>query len=228
PYTPYLQKSALKQLKSLGVEVILGQSVEEVASDHIRLKNGEIIHTHTLVWAAGVKGNPLGNLLGVEIQRGGRVPVERSLRLVGHDDIYVIGDLAYLTDEKGSPYPQVIPVAQQQGKLLARNILHRLQGEPEEAFIYHDKGIMATIGRRRAVAWPYYKLQLTGFLAWVTWLGLHLIWLMGFRNRLNVLINWVWNYLTYDRSVRIILERGTLDVTNAPAEQERRQVVGGD
>jgi NADH dehydrogenase len=130
------------------------------------------------------------------------------MHVTGLDSVYAIGDIAYLTDPTGKPYPQVIPVAQQQGALVAKNIAHQLRGQPEEMFSYKDKGIMATIGRRRAVAWPFYRVQLTGYLAWSTWLSLHLLWLMGFRNRLTVLVNWMWNYLTYDRSVRIILERG--------------------
>lgn len=208
PYSPYLQKQALHQLESMGVEVFLGQSVQEAGEDFVRLNNGESIRTHTLVWAAGVKASPIALMLGVALQRGGRIPVDSTLRVTGLENVYAIGDIAYLPDENGMPHPQVIPVAQQQGKLVAQNIARQLRGQGEQAFVYKDKGIMATIGRRRAVAWPFYKLQLTGFLAWFTWLALHLLWLMGFRNRLTVLINWLWNYLTYDRSVRIILERG--------------------
>lgn len=206
PYPPNLQRAALKQLQSLGVQVMLGEVVESVAEDHVRLRSGQVIPTHTLVWAAGVQGSPLAAMLDVEAQRGRRIPVDPTLKVIGFDTIYAAGDLTYILDEKGQTYPQMIPVAQQQGKRVARNILRRLKNQPEVAFVYHDRGLMATIGRRRAVAWPYYKVQLTGFIAWVTWLFLHLVWLMGFRNRLTVLVNWVWNYLTYDRSVRIILE----------------------
>lgn len=207
PYTPYLQQQALQQLESIGVEVILGQSVEDATENLVRLKNGDVIHTHTLIWAAGVKGSPVGSMLEVPLQRGARIPVEPTLLVTGLERVYAIGDIAYLLDAQGSPYPQVIPVAQQQGQLAAANVARHLRGQSLQPFVYKDKGIMATIGRRRAVAWPFYSVQLTGFMAWVTWLGLHLLWLMGFRNRLTVLVNWVWNYLTYDRSVRIILER---------------------
>jgi len=124
----------------------------------------------------------------------------------GLPGVYAVGDIAYLEDPRGEPYPMLIPVAQQQGKLAARNILRRLKGEPERPFKYFDRGLMATIGRSRAVAWLFNRVQLTGFIAWLAWLGLHLITLIGFRNRLNVFVNWVWNYLTYDRSVRIILQ----------------------
>ncbi|MBC7870848.1 MAG: NAD(P)/FAD-dependent oxidoreductase [Chitinophagaceae bacterium] len=227
-YPHKLQQAALRQLQSLGVEVILGQAVEETSDDHIRLKNGEIIRTHTLVWAAGVKGAPLASLLGVELQRGGRIPVEPTMRVIGRDDIYAIGDIAYLIDPKGQPYAQVIQVAQQQGKLVAQNIARHLTGQSEASFVYKDLGIMATIGRSRAVAWLYYKIQLTGFVGWVAWLVLHLIWLMGFRNRLNVLVNWTWNYLTYDRSVRIILERDADDRIKEVDHQHGVQMLGGD
>jgi NADH dehydrogenase len=207
PYPEKLQRAAKRQLESLGVEVILGQMVNEVAEDHVVLKDGSTIKTYTLVWAAGVTGVSLAETLQMELKRGRRIPVEPALQVIGQPDIYAAGDIAYLEDDNGEPYPQVIPVAQQHGKLAARNIIRRLNGEEQKPFSYSDRGIMATIGRRRAVAYPYYKVQLTGFFAWVTWLGLHLIWLMGFRNRLNVMVNWVWNYLTYDRSVRIIVER---------------------
>jgi len=227
-YPDKLQQAALRQLQSLGVEVILGQAVEETADDHIRLKNGEIIKTHTLVWAAGVKGSPLASLLGVELQRGGRIPVEPTMRVIGLDNVYAVGDIAYLVDPKGQPYAQVIQVAQQQGKLVAHNIVQHRAEQSEEKFVYKDLGIMATIGRRRAVAWLYYKIQLTGFVGWVAWLGLHLIWLMGFRNRLNVLVNWTWNYLTYDRSVRIILERDADDRLKEEDHRHKVEVLGGD
>ncbi|MEQ8677866.1 MAG: NAD(P)/FAD-dependent oxidoreductase [Aggregatilineales bacterium] len=207
PYPERLQESALEQLKSLGVEVILGQSVKEAALNHVILSSGDVIRTHTLVWAAGVKGAPFAEMLGVDAQRGGRIAVDEMLLVDGVQDVYAVGDIAYLIAPDGQPYPQVIPVAQQQGTLAAKNILSAIGGESGAKFTYSDRGIMATIGRSRAVAYPYYKVQLTGFLAWITWLFLHLLWLMGFRNRLNVFVNWIWNYLTYDRSVRIILER---------------------
>jgi NADH dehydrogenase len=209
PYPTRLQAAARQQLEELGVEVILGSGVVEADHDHIRLSDGRIIRTHTLVWAAGVKASPVADMLNVPLRGAGQVPVLPTLQTIGHDDIYVVGDMAYLEDDQGQPYPMVIPVAKQQGMLAAKNILRRLQNEPQHPFTYdglRDRGIMATIGRSRAVAWVFYKVQLTGFLAWLAWLGLHLIMLMGFRNRLNVFVNWVWNYLTYDRSVRIILE----------------------
>jgi NADH:ubiquinone reductase (H+-translocating) len=208
PYPDDLRQAALDQLRSLGVEVILGTAVTEVAADHITLGDGRTIPTHTLIWSAGVKASPLGELLGVELQRGGRVPIEPTTAVIGKQAIYAVGDIAYLKDPDGQPYPMLIPVAQQQGILAARNILADLKGQPPQPFVYRDRGTMATIGRRRAVAWIYNKYALSGYLAWLAWLALHLVTLLGFRNRLVVMINWIWNYLTYDRSVRLILNGG--------------------
>jgi NADH dehydrogenase len=206
PYPPYLREQAHKQLESLGVEVVLNDKINEYAHDHIRLESGRVINTYTVVWSAGVEASPLAKMLDVSLQKAGRVPVKPTLEVVGRDNVYVIGDMAYLEDPQGQPYPMLIPVANQQGTLASQNILRRIAEQTEKTFTYDDKGIMATIGRSRAVAWLFYKIQLTGYLAWVVWLGFHLITLMGFRNRLNVFINWVWNYLTFDRSARLILE----------------------
>jgi len=206
PYPPRLQRAAYRQLESLGVEVILGTRVVEAGPDHIRLDDGTVIGTHTLVWSVGVRGATLAERLGVPLKANDRVPVLPTLQVEGLPGVYAVGDIAYLEDPRDEPYPMLIPVAQQQRKLAARNILRRLKGEPERPFKYFDRGLMATIGRSRAVAWLFNRVQLTGFIAWLAWLGLHLITLIGFRNRLNVFVNWVWNYLTYDRSVRIILQ----------------------
>lgn len=208
PYPDKLRQAALEQLRSLGVEVQLGSPVQAVANDHVTLQDGTVIRTHTLVWAAGVKGSPLAEMLEVPLQRGGRLPILPTTEVPDRPNIYAVGDMTYLENEQGEPYPMVIPVAQQQGELAAKNILAEIGGGEKRPFHYHDRGSMATIGRRRAVAWIYNKIQLRGFIAWLAWLGLHLITLLGFRNRLNVFVNWMWNYFTYDRSVRIILEQG--------------------
>lgn len=214
-YPESLQSAAIQQLESLGVEVLLNGVIERVARDGAYLRDGRFIPTHTLVWAAGVKASPICELLDVPLQRAGRIPVRGTLEVAEHEHIYAAGDLVYLEDKQGEPYPMLIPVAKQQGVLAARNILRRLRGEVQQPFAYIDRGLMATIGRRRAVAWLFYRVRLTGFVAWVTWLGAHLIWLMGFRNRFSVFFSWVWNYLTYDRSVRIILEHEGLDESAA-------------
>lgn len=208
PYPERLRLSTLKQLEALGVEVWLNAAVQTVTPEQVVLRDGRVIETQTLVWSAGVKASPLAEMLGVELQRAGHVPVKPNLQLPQLDNVYVIGDMAYLTDEQGNAYPMVIQVAQQQGKLAARNILRQLRGEKTlEHFRYRDLGLMATIGRSRAVAWLFNRIQLSGFVAWLGWLFLHLITLLGFRNRISVFVNWVWNYLTYDRSVRLILDR---------------------
>lgn len=217
PYPDKLQESAREQLESLGVEVRTGTAVEEAGEGFVRLSDGEVIATRTLVWATGVKASPLAKMLDVELARGGRVPVEETLEVKTLQDIYAIGDIAHLEAPNGRPYPQVIPVAQQQAKLTADNILNHIAGKPQGTFKYVDKGSMATIGRSRAVAWVYNRIQLTGFIAWFSWLALHLVTLLGFRNRISVFLNWVWSYIVYDRTSRIIL--------NYPLEQEKEEML---
>ncbi len=221
PYPKQLQESALQQLESLGVKVILNNPLAEITHNQIVLKDGTVIHTHTIIWAAGVKASPLSAMLDVELKKGGRIPITPQLQAVGRESVYVVGDMAWLEDAEGQPYPMLIPVAKQQGILAAKNILRRIAHEDQQGFQYVDRGIMATIGRSRAVAWIYNRIPLTGFIAWVAWLGLHLLWLMGFRNRLNVFVNWMWNYLTYDRSVRIILKPERNQPQSVPESDEQ-------
>lgn len=210
PYPEKLQQSALRQLKSVGVEVILNAAVKGLDAESVTLSDGQRIPTHTVVWAAGVKGSPLVQMLGVELERGARIPVTPQLEVIGLDRVYAAGDITHLQDPStDQPYAQVIQVANQQGELAAKNIIAQINGQPQEAFKLHDRGMMATIGRNRAVAYVYNKIQFTGFIAWLMWVFLHIVWLMGFVNRIGVFISWVWNYITYDRSVRIILNRGT-------------------
>jgi NADH dehydrogenase len=211
-YPEHLREAALRQAQSLGVEVELGSAVQAVDKDKVYLKDGRIIATHTVIWSAGVKASPLGEMLGVPLQRAGRVPVAPTMKALGLENVYVVGDMAYLEDENGRPYPMLIPVAKQQAILAANNIIREIQGADLLTFKYNDRGTMATIGRSRAVAWIFNRISLTGMIAWLAWLGLHLITLMGFRNRLTVFINWLWNYLTYDRSMRIILEAPPADL----------------
>ncbi len=220
PYPANLRQAALQQLQTLGIEVRLGQGVTDVQADVLVLSNGETLHTHTLVWAAGVRTSLLLETLNMPLSRGGRIPIEPTMRVIGLDHVYAIGDIAYLEDDKGEPYPQLIAVANQQGKLASANILSQLKGEPQKPFHYTDLGIMATIGRSRAVAWLFYRIQLRGFLAWQAWLWFHLIMLIGFRNRFMVLTSWLWNYITYDRSVRIILE-----MQNTPRQESETDVA---
>jgi NADH dehydrogenase len=211
PYPPKLQRAARRQLEELGVEIVLGHAVDTVTPEQIELDNGQIIPTYTLIWTAGVKASQLAESLDVALQKGRRVLVKPTLELEDDDAVYVIGDMAYLEDKNGTPYPMVIPVAQQQGKVAAQNIMRRFRGHSQKNFHYRDRGMMATTGRRRAVAWVFHKIRVTGLMAWISWLGLHLITLIGFRNRLLVLTNWVWNYLSYGRSAQIILSHPNPD-----------------
>lgn len=225
-YPQRLQKSACQQLEEMGVEVILGESVVGADERSVTLSNGLTIPTHTLVWAAGVKASSIAEMLDVPLKRGSRVPIRPTLEVINEKNIYVVGDMAYLENPNGEPYPMLIPIAKQQGILAAKNIMRRLQKQPQKPFRFaglKDRGIMATIGRSHAVAWIFYRIQLSGFLAWLAWLILHLITLIGFRNRLNVLINWVWNYLTYDRSVRLILEHQPRGVFAEPEANSGEQ-----
>jgi len=233
PYPERLQQSARQQLESLGVDVLLGRRLVAVDRGLVRLDGDEELATYTLVWAAGVKAAPVAKLLGIEPARGGRIPIAETTTVLGLDNVYAVGDVAYLEDDTGQPYPMLIPVAQQQGELAAENILADIAGTAMAHFTYQDRGTMATIGRSRAVAWIFNRVALSGRLAWLAWLGLHLVMLLGFRNRLNVLVNWAWNYLTYDRSVRIIWAQeaiATEDVANdstAKSVQSGQDIQGG-
>lgn len=206
-YPEKLRNSAIRQLESLGIEVMLNTSVTDINSDHIVLSNGTQIPTATLIWAAGVRASDILNQLDVTLNRGNRIPVNAHMQVLNRDSVYAIGDITYIEDENGNPYPQVIPVAIQQGKLAAKNVLAEIEQQPLGNFVYRDRGMMATIGRSRAVAYVYNRIPMSGWLAWVSWVILHIVWLMGFRNRLSVFISWLWNYITYDRSVRIILDQ---------------------
>jgi NADH:ubiquinone reductase (H+-translocating) len=220
-YPERLQKAAVRQLESLGVEVLLNAAVADVQPGRVILKDARVLHTHTLVWAAGVKASPLAMMLDVPLQRGGRIPVSTTMQVPDRLGVYAAGDIAYLEDDKGAAYPMVIQVAEQQGVLVAKNIRHQMRAETLETFRYRDLGIMATIGRSRAVAYIFNRIQLTGFIAWLGWLFLHLVTLMGFHNRVSVFVSWVWNYLTYDRSVRIIIDSVESPDRSSKKQQEK-------
>ncbi|HVN55706.1 MAG TPA: NAD(P)/FAD-dependent oxidoreductase [Anaerolineaceae bacterium] len=186
------------------VEIHFGSAVIGFDGSQVYFKGGEILPACTLIWAAGVRPVSTLDTLGVEQGRLGRVVVEETLQVPGHPEAFVIGDAALLTGPDGRPLPMVAPVAMQQGALAARNILRLIAGKPLQPFVYKDPGSLATIGRNAAVA-HLGRWQFTGFLAWVLWLVVHLIQLIGFRNRLVVLINWAWDYFFYDRPLRLIL-----------------------
>lgn len=197
-----LSREAARQLEKLGVEVMLNTLVDTVQGDLVRFADGTSVRARTVVWTAGVKAVDLGRDLSEKRTKGGRVPVTPALHLPGDENVYVIGDLAYL--DPG--HPQMAPVAIQQARRAARNILRRIQGRPLLPFRYANRGMMVTIGRKAAVA-NVYGAHFKGFLAWSLWLTVHFLWLIGFRNKLIVMINWAYNYLTYDRSIRLITRK---------------------
>lgn len=205
-FSDSLQKKAIERLKKMGVEVRLNVPLDTVEGMTVKLKDGSTIEASTVVWSAGIRGALLNDVLGVKLGRGFRVPVTPTLNLPDHPEVFCIGDMAYLEGYKPKvPYPQVAPVAMQQGERAAENILAHIRNAPTKKFRYFDKGSMATIGRRAAVL-EAFGIRLTGYLAWVGWLFVHLITLIGFRNRLVVLTNWIYNYFTYDRAARLVLE----------------------
>jgi NADH dehydrogenase len=206
-FAPKLSSRAYRTLTERGIEVILSTGVEKVDADSVQLSDGQRIAAKTIVWTAGVRANPLLGLLdGVERDRAGRVVVLPDLTVPGHPELLVVGDAAAADDRRGGTLPGVAQVAMQGGRHAARTIEAQLAGRPSEPFHYLDKGTMATIGRHDAVAQLRGGLRLTGAIGWLAWLGLHILYLIGFRNRANVLVNWAWNYLTYDRGSRIIGE----------------------
>ncbi len=203
-YPEDLSQSAERQLNKLGVEVMTSSVVTSIEPGLVRVGDKTFPSTVTL-WAAGVAASPLGKALGVAIDKPGRVIVNADLSVPGHPEVFVIGDLANFTDQKtGKPLPGLAPVAIQQGKFVSKNIRHDLRHEKREDFHYHNKGTLATIGRAAAVADLGEKLHFSGFPAWFLWLFVHLMYLVGFRNRLLVFIEWAWAYLTYQRSARLI------------------------
>lgn len=201
-YPADLSEEARRQLEKLGVEVRLDTSVTAIEDEAVFL-GGERIATRNVVWAAGVAASPLGARLGVERDRSDRVPVESDLSLPGRPEVFVVGDLAAFTPGEGPPLPGIAPVAIQQGKAAARNVRRTLENRSRVPFRYRDKGSLATIGRGAAVG-QIGRWNVRGFLAWLVWLFVHLMYLVGFRNRLAVLMDWGWSYLTWQRGARLI------------------------
>lgn len=191
------------RLRRMGVEVRVRAVVSEVTPHAVHLKEGTVIPTETVVWTAGVRGDPSAQAWGLPTARDGRVKVLPTLQVPGNPEVYVVGDLAYL-EEDGRPLPMVAPVAIQQGASAARNIVRQAAGGDPLPFRYRDTGTMVTIGRNAAVT-CLGRRCFSGFPAWVVWLSVHIFKLIGFRNRLLVLINWAWDYFFYERAVRLIL-----------------------
>ena len=197
-----LSDSARRALEKLGVEVRLSTRVTDVRADGVQLGDA-FLPARTVLWAAGVQGPPLARALGAELDRSGRVKVQPDLTIPGHPDAYVVGDLASFEVEGGGTLPGLAPVANQQGAHAAENILSALNGQPRLPFRYLDKGIMATVGRAVGIAQTG-RLKLSGFLGWLAWLFIHILFLVGFRNRLLVMIQWTWAWFTYGRGARLI------------------------
>jgi NADH:ubiquinone reductase (H+-translocating) len=204
PFPPKLSRKAQRTLQKLGVELRFNTSVVDYQDGVLRFKDGSTLPTETVIWAAGIKGNPLGEQLGVPLQRGGRVKVTPALHLPEDPRVWVIGDMSLVEEHGGKPLPQLATVAMQQGRHVAQNIANKIARRPLKPFRYTDKGSMATVGRNSAVA-RVFGMNWSGFIAWVLWLVVHVYYLIGFRNRLMVLFSWAYNYLTYDRSTRAIL-----------------------
>jgi NADH dehydrogenase len=225
PFHPASRRHARSTLARRGVEVRTGTSVASVDATRVRFGDGTELPAHTLVWAAGVRAGSLAAALDVPTGPGGRITVGPDLRIPGHPEAFAIGDIAAVDDGHGKLLPGVAQVAIQSGRHAARLVEREIvgEGDPDEPFAYRDKGSMATIGRRSAVTELGHGLRLTGTPAWLAWLGLHLVYLMGFRNRVSVFVNWAWNYLTWDRGARLILGSGEAepDHESEPSSPER-------
>jgi NADH dehydrogenase len=218
-------------LKGLGIEIMTNAMVEDYDGQTLVFKDGSTICTATVIWAAGITGNVPFGIPASVVVRGNRITVDSFNRVKGYDDIYAIGDIAYMeTDEYPKGHPQVAPVALDQAELLAINLRRQLKEDQMKPFVYRNKGAMATVGRHRAVAdIPKPELHIGGFMAWIAWMALHLFQIVGVKNRLFVFMNWMYNYFTYDQSLRLIFREFThpADLLRArkSAEDKKTPVV---
>lgn len=212
-----LSESAKRQLEDIGVEVFLNSFVTDIESGRVKVGD-EWYECDVVLWATGVAASPIGKALGVETDKAGRVFVESDLSIPGDKSVFVIGDMASLKQADGTPVPGVSPAAMQMGELAAKNILNDIKGSPRADFVYKDKGSLATIGKSKAIAdikgWHF-----SGFVAWMLWLMVHILFLIGFRNRLSVLAAWLWAYLTRGRS-SLLITGSAADLRNAVAFME--------
>ena len=210
PYTPASRAYTERTLRRRGVEIRLGTGVTAVTPHQVELSDGEVLATRTLVWAAGVRAHPLAERLGVPLGRGARVPVSDRLHLNQYPEVFVIGDMAGVTGETEQPYPQVAQVAIQMGKHVGRVVRARLDHRAAPSFRYRDRGQMAIIGRSAGVAELAKRFgggRFSGFLGWLAWLFVHLIYLPGHQNRVSAFATWVYNFFTYDRHARLVLDQ---------------------
>jgi NADH:ubiquinone reductase (H+-translocating) len=205
PMSKNAQVKSKEYLEQLGVNVMLGCRVSDFDGQYVYFADGSKIRTNNLVWAAGVKANTIEGINPEIMARGGRMKVNRYNQIEGYENIFALGDVAYMTEEKfPNGHPQVAQPAIQQGKLLAKNLINLIRGNELKAFVYTDLGSMATVGRNLAVVdLPFWKFQ--GFFAWLTWMFVHLMAIVGVKNKLLIFINWLWNYVTYDQSLRLII-----------------------
>lgn len=202
-YPEGLRKATADLLKKKNVEIVLNTRLIGFNGQQVTLADETTIDTHTVIWTAGVRSAKITDRLGVPQAAGGRIRVEPTLQLPEHPEVFIVGDAAYLEDEKRQPLPMLATVAQQEARTVASNIRRILKGEQPKPFRYKDPGLLATIGRNAAVA-RIWGLSFSGYIAWVIWVGLHIFRLIGFRNRILVLINWAWDYLFYENQVRLI------------------------
>jgi NADH:ubiquinone reductase (H+-translocating) len=223
PFDPALSEAAKTSLQQLGVEVRLGAAVTACDADGVSL-GAERIEGRTVIWGAGVMASPAGRWLGAETDRAGRVKVTPDLSVPGHPDIFVIGDTAAAGGADGTPLPGVAPVAKQQGHYVGTVLLARLKGAETKPFRYRDFGSLATVGRSRAVV-QIGRFRLTGFLAWMLWSVAHIYFLIGFRNRLIVATNWLWNYVTFQRGTRLITGVSGARMGDAPMPEDQSEVL---
>ncbi len=200
------QKKALGYLQKMGIELVLNTFVKDYDGKHATLSNGSVIRTDNLIWAAGVIGNTMKGLNPAYVQKGNRIAVDEYMKVKGSANIYVAGDLAVMENDKyPKGHPQLAAVALQQGALMAKNFNNAALGKPVFKFAYFNKGNMATVGRNKAVVdLPF--MHFAGFFAWLTWMFVHLVLSLGVRNKVSILINWFWNYITYNPSLRLILK----------------------
>jgi NADH dehydrogenase len=204
-FSDQLVARATRDLEHLGVQVWVRSAVTKIDAEGVEI-GSERIRAATILWAAGVQASPLGKAAGLNVDRQGRVAVEPDLSVPGHPNVFVAGDQAVFTHQTGKPLPGTAPVAMQQGRYLARMIKRELKGLPREKFHFIDKGQMATIGRSRAIV-ESGRLKATGFAAWLIWLVVHIYYLTGFKNRLLVVMQWAWSYLSFRRGARLIVSK---------------------
>lgn len=220
-YPEDLSRSAEEQLHQLGVEVRTSALVTKVEPGSVYVGQTHL-PAAVVLWAAGVAASPLGKSLGAPVDRAGRVLVNPDLSLPGHPEVFVVGDLAWLKDVNGVVVPGVAPAAMQEGKWTAHNILRELKGEARKPFKYWNKGNLATIGRAAGIA-EFGKIHISGFLAWLSWLFVHIFFLIGFRNRILVMIQWAWSYFTYERGARLITGDMELPGWTERKEEEKKE-----